>query len=48
MEKMRFHWEDKIGKTGSFTVEALTVKECVDTAYEEVAGEAEITDYYSI
>jgi hypothetical protein len=47
MEKMKFHWEDKTGKTGSFTVTAPTVEECITSAKEEI-GDAEMKDWYSI
>ena len=48
MYKMMFHWE-KEGKKGKFTVEALTVEECVDTAKEEIESfGAEMVDWYVI
>jgi hypothetical protein len=48
MEKMKFHWEDKDGKTGTFTVTALSVESCIDIANEEIDGQAELTDWYAI
>jgi hypothetical protein len=49
MEKMKFHWEnEKTGKKGSFTVEAMTLDECIQIAEEEMTNGAEIMDYYSI
>jgi hypothetical protein len=47
VEKMKFHWEDKNGKTGSFTVTALTVNKCIELAKEDI-GNAELIDWYSI
>jgi hypothetical protein len=48
VEKMRFHWE-KQGKTGSFTVTASSVDECIKVAEEEIkkAG-AELMDWHSV
>ncbi|MFA1509902.1 hypothetical protein ACDN41_11800 [Priestia aryabhattai] len=49
MEKMKFHWEnEKTGKKGSFTVEALTIDECIRMVEEEMVNGAELFDYYSI
>ena len=48
METMKFHWE--LGeKSGSFTVTADSIEECVQLAEEETekAG-AELIDYYSV
>jgi len=49
MEKMKFEWENiKTGKSGSFTVTAATLDECISIAEEEVGSNAEILDYYSV
>ncbi|WP_156809560.1 hypothetical protein [Gracilibacillus halophilus] len=47
MEKMKFHWADGKGNTGSFDVTAPSVDECIKIA-EEQTKDADITDYYSI
>ncbi|MGM7720676.1 hypothetical protein [Metabacillus sp. Hm71] len=48
MYKMKFHWE-KDDKTGSFTVEAMTVEQCIEMAEEEIKnGKAEMVDWYVI
>jgi hypothetical protein len=45
---MNFHWE-KLGGTGTFSVTASTVEECIGIAEEEIKnGEAEMIDWYVI
>jgi len=47
MEKMRFYWENG-EKKGSFTVTALTEKECVKLANEELKDGYEMVDWHSV
>lgn len=48
MEEMEFIWV-KGDKSGSFTVTADTVDECIETARKETEEDgAELFDYYSV
>lgn len=43
-----FHWERQ-DKKGKFTVEALTVEDCIESAEKEIqAFEAEMVDWYVV